>query len=64
MPEMLNSKWTRLIWIDGFKYCPSAANEAKIEVVVVPIFEPSVIGYAVSKVTNPVDRGKDIKFNT
>jgi hypothetical protein len=35
------------------------------EVVVVPIFEPSVIGYAVSKVTNPVPHnGVKVEVNT
>ena len=41
---MLKSKWTKLIWMEGFKYRPSAAKEAKMDVVVVPMFEPKVMG--------------------
>ena len=50
IPVILNKVWQRAICKEILK--SSWANEAKIPVIVVPIFEPSVSGNTLSTETN------------
>merc|ERR1719495_973786 len=52
MPVMLKQRWTRAIWIASFSF-PFEAKAARRLVVVVPIFDPKVSGYARSSDTKP-----------
>ena len=53
IPLILKNKWHNAICRAGASSSPSEAKAANIPVAVVPIFEPNVKGYTLSKATIP-----------